>query len=285
MNNVESREEKMVKALEALGGTLWEKYDKKRVYFNWEKIADIVHFYYDNPSYGEYKDFSLKGSRLSNYKGRIYLSELRELKVFYDFSDSNFHYTRGSDFGKEAVAGLKSEVAWYFKTHGEIKADELEGFRDALKEDVHTVLSGDKINMEKYSDMIVDYNKKYSLSLYCYFIDDVVRYVLNVAKTIKEEHLLDDTEEYERSLALGKGEVEFIDSLICGLIDGICDEGVMTPLKDKAFELRGFNTDMESLYNLLKRLAYTTGSVEQFMKSMETLGVQTEAEEVIERNM
>jgi hypothetical protein len=73
-----------VEKLVALGGKLWEKGDMKRVYFNYEELADFYGLKYDGWKY------TVDGEKVSNNSGRQFASALRNGKFWFDLATGEF---------------------------------------------------------------------------------------------------------------------------------------------------------------------------------------------------
>jgi hypothetical protein len=68
----------------ALGGKLWEKGDMKRVYFNYEELANFYGLKYDGWKY------TVDGEKVSNNSGRQFVSDLRNGKFWFDLATGEF---------------------------------------------------------------------------------------------------------------------------------------------------------------------------------------------------
>ena len=73
-----------VEKLIALGGKLWEKGDMKRVYFNYEELADFYGLKYDGWKY------TVDGEKVSNNSGRQFAFALRNGKFWFDLATGEF---------------------------------------------------------------------------------------------------------------------------------------------------------------------------------------------------
>lgn len=92
--------------LRAAGGTLWEKYGKKRTYLNRNDLAEVAKFEYSAFNSGNICRASLDGEKISNSKARG-LREAFRCNFFYDhikrklFTDSGSYWAL--DLIKEGV--------------------------------------------------------------------------------------------------------------------------------------------------------------------------------------
>lgn len=83
-------QEEIKKVLVELGGKVWEKNGKNRVYFNQELILKAMGLKYTTYNTGNISSASLRGETISHAEcGRI-LSNIDS--AYYDFEDGLFHW-------------------------------------------------------------------------------------------------------------------------------------------------------------------------------------------------
>jgi hypothetical protein len=81
----------------ALGGKLWEKGDMKRVYFNYEELANFYGLKYDGWKY------TVDGEKVSNNSGHQFASALRDGKFWFDLVTGEFASKGMSDKMHEKI--------------------------------------------------------------------------------------------------------------------------------------------------------------------------------------
>lgn len=87
-------ERKVIKTLEEMGGNLWEKGDKRRVYFNCRNIATVGGFEVEYYKSGNVMAARLKGDTISNSEARRILGYCEYHKFYYDLVDNKLHFMR-----------------------------------------------------------------------------------------------------------------------------------------------------------------------------------------------
>lgn len=103
----------IVMLLQRMGGTLWEKYDKKRVYFSKNKLCKVIGLECEYYKTGNIASAYIKGEKISNCKAKRVLNTLEELtKAYFDFEDYEFHCvckTSVCNYAEEILEGLQNE--------------------------------------------------------------------------------------------------------------------------------------------------------------------------------
>ena len=104
-------EQETIKTLEENGGKLWEKADKRRVYFDTGIIARALGYDWSKYKSGQVSSASLNGERISNSEMRRVLDGLAYSKFWYDLTDDKFHWRAevGAEPHLESFAGLLRE--------------------------------------------------------------------------------------------------------------------------------------------------------------------------------
>lgn len=233
--------EVLVSLLEAMGGSLWERYGKCRVYFNSDKlesIVDLTYTEYKGRGYFDNDNFYLKGQKVSNNKGRGYLSELQYNKCFYDFADNSFHFD--GVFKGEVLEALNAELQHLMLTNGEIKASELEGLEEALVEEVKSQLQ-ERASESDYESIMAIYNENHNTNLGSGFLEAYAKSLRGYTYNFFLECTVGTMkEEAERAMLLGLGEYAYIEKFMGEAIQGIIQYGTFK-LTTREVVLSGYN--------------------------------------------
>jgi hypothetical protein len=74
-----------------LGGNYWNRYGKKRIYFDRLDLARFTGLEFDTYKSGNVASATLDGEKISNAKARNLLRKL-DSQFFFDLDDGEFHY-------------------------------------------------------------------------------------------------------------------------------------------------------------------------------------------------
>ena len=105
-------EQETIRTLEENGGKLWEKADKRRVYFDAGVIASALGYSWSKYKSGQVSSATLSGERISNSEMKRVLDSLVYSKFWYDLTDGRFHWRADSEKAGgflEDFAGLLRE--------------------------------------------------------------------------------------------------------------------------------------------------------------------------------
>lgn len=113
-------EQEIIRTLTEHDGNLWEKYGKRRIYWNSDSVLKTVGLdcgYYKS---GNISSASLNGESISNSEAKRLLAAAGAVRFWYDLSDSQFHIagsygaTLSADYawiGTEFIAAMQSLIS------------------------------------------------------------------------------------------------------------------------------------------------------------------------------
>jgi len=108
-------EEKTIQILtEKFNGNLWEKYGKRRIYFDGADIAQRQGLDWSTYNSGNISSARLDGEKISNSEAKRILGEFRWFKIWYDLVDGEFH-VRGDGYKSEIQYPASLEMWEQFK--------------------------------------------------------------------------------------------------------------------------------------------------------------------------
>ena len=81
----------IIQELTKVGGKLWEKDGKRRVYFNKNALCKLFGLEYSTYGTGNISSATIDGEPTSNSHAKKLLWQFSEGKFFYDFFDHKFH--------------------------------------------------------------------------------------------------------------------------------------------------------------------------------------------------
>ncbi len=105
-------ENTVIETLKKLGGKLWEKYGKRRIYFDSGLVLDYAGLKLERYNTGNICRAWLDGKEISNSAARRIVEAYSDLKIFYDLADGEFKIA-GTGIGYSDYAGLALRVRDY----------------------------------------------------------------------------------------------------------------------------------------------------------------------------
>lgn len=97
----------------SIGGILWQKYGKNRVYFNAGDLAKKMGYEWELYNTGNICSAMRKGEHISNSEMKRVLNDL-DCKLYYDIDDDKYHFNNGIGTGKEytqkAIKKIKKTI-------------------------------------------------------------------------------------------------------------------------------------------------------------------------------
>lgn len=80
----------MEQRLVEIGGNLWERHGHRRVYFNYNTLAELLGMKLEFYNTGNIRAAWMDGERVSNTHARGYYWDLRNGKIWYDLNTEKF---------------------------------------------------------------------------------------------------------------------------------------------------------------------------------------------------
>ena len=109
-------DEKMViETLEKLGGKLWEKGDKRRIYFDAGLVLDHAGLTVQRYNTGNICGAQLNGETISNSSAKRIIGAFSGFHFYYDLTDGKFAHSGNAAYGFNDYAGYAQDFRTYLR--------------------------------------------------------------------------------------------------------------------------------------------------------------------------
>lgn len=95
----------------SMEGNAWKKNNMRRVYYSLDKLCNLIGFEFSTYKTGNISCAYIDGEKISNTRAKDIYYTLLNMKIYFDFTDYEFHCkNNNSNLSEVILSGLEEEL-------------------------------------------------------------------------------------------------------------------------------------------------------------------------------